>query len=80
MLYTINHKDLGEVVLHMDTACRANGYLYVLGYDKKGAITRFVIDKICHASDRILDYGYCHIIAYSRNGICTECNCYQSLG
>lgn len=79
MVYTINTKELGRIILHEDTIVRRGRIIYMLGYDDKHTPIRFVIDKMCHTNDYVLDYGYCHIVSYTKDGVCTECNMYQSL-
>ena len=80
MLYAIYTNELGRVILHMATV-RISGFnTYVTGYDDDDNQIDFVMDKMCHLDDYFSsDYGYCHIIAYIKDGARTECSLYQSL-
>lgn len=80
MLYVINTAELGRVILHMSTMSFHDIYIHVIGYDDDDNQIRFVLDKICYLDDYFSsDYGYCHIVSYLKDGVCTECNMYQSL-
>lgn len=80
MFYTLHLPlPLGEVVLHLDTMRISGFYHYVTGYDLDRNPIHFVMDRFAWIGDVIYEYGYCHIVSYSKGGIVTPCNVYQSL-
>ena len=78
-LYTIYPVELGRVLLHMDTVQFSGFLTKVVGYDDDRNPIYFEMDKVCYLDDYIVDYGYCHIVSYTKFGVRTECDIYQSL-
>ena len=79
MFYTIYSEEFGHITLHMYTIHISGFHTYITGYDEDKKPVNFVMDKLCYLDDYITDYGYCHIISYTKDGVCTKCNLYQSL-
>lgn len=79
MLYALYHRELGQIILHLDTI-RISGFnTYVTGYDDDHNPIDFIMDKFDFLEDYSAGYGYCHIISYTKNGITIPCNIYQAL-
>ena len=80
MLYAIHTAELGKVMLHTKTMSFHDKNIHITGYDDDDNQISFVLDKICYLEDYFSsDYGYCHIVSYTKDGVCTKCNMYQSL-
>ena len=80
MFYTLHLPlPLGVVVLHLDTM-RISGFNhYVSGYDSDHNRIDFIMDRFAWIDDIVYEYGYCHITSYTKCGVRTPCNLYQSL-
>ena len=78
-MYTLHLSPLGEVTLHLDTVHISGFNIYLTGYDDDNNRIDFTMDKLCYLEDIPYDFGYCHILSYTKNGISTPCNIYRSL-
>ena len=79
MLYALYHRELGTVILHLDTI-RISGFnTYVTGYDDDHNPIDFIMDKFDFLEDYSGGYGYCHITSYTKDGVTTPCSVYQAL-
>lgn len=79
-MYTLHLSPLGEITLSLDTIRISGYFVYITGYDDNHNRIEFVTDKFCYLEDDPYDYGYCHIVAYIKNGIKTKCDIYRALG
>ena len=79
MLYALYHRELGQVILHLDTIHFSGFNTYVTGYDDDHNPIDFIMDKFDFLEDYSGGYGYCHITSYTKDGITIPCNIYQAL-
>lgn len=79
MLYTLHIRPLGEVTLSLDSINISGKNIFITGYDDNRNHIDFTLDKLCYLEDSPYDYGYCHIVAYRKNGVSTQCNVYKPL-
>ena len=79
MLYTIYLPIFGEIRLHLDTL-QINGRLhYVTGYDDDHNRIDFAMDRFSWLEDHFNEYGYCHIVSYTKDSVTVPCSIYRSL-
>lgn len=78
-MYTLYLSPLGEITLHLDTIHISGFNIYLTGYDDDKVPIDFVMRKIKYLDSDNENFGYCHIISYTRNGVSTSCNIYRSL-
>ena len=79
MLYTVHIRPLGEVTLCLDTITISGFYIFIVGYNDNKDRINFTLDRLCYLEDSPYDYGYCHIVSYSKDGVSTQCNVYKPL-
>lgn len=79
MFYLMRTQVLSNVVLYLETIQISGFFVYISGYDDDRNQINFVMDRFIFPEDITYDYGYCHIVSYTKNGITTMCNLYQSL-
>ena len=79
ILYTVHLPKIGEVRLYFDTICISGFNIYISGYDEKNNDITLHLDKLVYPDSRPEDCGYCHIIAYSTQGVTTSCNIYRAI-
>lgn len=79
MLYALYHRELGQIILHLDTMCISGFNTYVTGYDDDHNPIDFIMDKFDFLEDYSGGYGYCHITSYTKDGVTTPCSVYQAL-
>ena len=78
-MYTLYVPALGEVTLDLDSIFLRGHLFYIIGYDDSHSRVEFIIDKLSCLEDYYHDYGYCHILSYTKDGVTTHCNLYRSL-
>ena len=78
-MYTVYVPDLGEVWLDLDSLVLLGHIFHIIGRDDSRSRIEFVIDKLSCLEDYYNDYGYCHILSYTKDGVMTPCNLYCSL-
>ena len=75
MFYTIHSRELGRVVLHLDTIYFSGFFVYISGYDDDHNRINFTMDRfIFPAQER----GWCHVISYVIGNAHTSCSAYYS--
>lgn len=79
MLYTLYLRPLGEVTLHTQTASFSGRNIFMTGYNGNNERIHFKMDKFCYLEDLPCDYGYCHIISYTKGSETKLCNVYKPL-
>ena len=79
MYYTVYIQQLGEVRLDLSTVNICGFLLYISGYDNNRNLIDFVMDKFNFLEDDVFDCDYCHIISYTKCGVCTNHNAYAVL-
>ena len=79
MIYALYIKPFGVVTLHLDTVVISGFNLYVTGYDCNKSRIDFVMNKFTFLEDDVYDCGYCRIKQYTKDGVTTTCNIYQSV-
>ena len=78
-LYTLYLRPLGEVTLHLNTTLISGCNIFVAGYTRNHERIDFKLDKLCYLEDSPDDYGYCHIVSYTKGGTSILCNTYKPL-
>lgn len=79
MLYTMHLQPIGTITLYLDSTFISGFNTYITGYDNNHNPIYFIMDKFCYLDQYPDDYGYCHIVSYEMNGVCTPCNIYRAL-
>ena len=79
MIYAICLSPFGEVFLDLDTMKVSGFFVYIRGHDCNHNHIDFVMDRFMHLEDYATDYGWCHIVSYTTDGITTPCNLYRTL-
>lgn len=79
-MYTLYFPSLGEITLDLDTIFLCGHIFHIIGYDDSHSRIKFTMDKLSCLEEYYYDYGYCHIISYTKDGVTVPCSFYHALG
>lgn len=78
-MYVIYLHPFGRIVLRHHTIHILGSHVYIAGYDENHTQIDLTLDAMKYPGDGIFACGYCHIVAYTAQGVTTLCDLYRSI-
>ena len=78
-MYVIYLHPFGRIVLRHHTIHILGSHIYISGYDEDRNRIDFTLDIMKYPGDTVSNYGYCHIVSYTAQGVTTPCDLYLSV-